>query len=409
MREEYDVIVVGAGPAGLMAAGAAAERGAKVLLLDKLACPGKKLYITGKGRCNVTNNTDVNTILENVPRNPRCLYSSLSAFPPQKVMAFFEEGGVPLKTERGRRVFPVSDRAADIASRLGSYAAKAERRIAEVRSLILQDGKAAGVVTDRGSFGSSKVIVATGGLSYPLTGSTGDGYRFAEDAGHTLISPAASLVPLTSDDGLCRAAMGVSLKNVNVTFYENGKRIAEEFGEMLFTHFGVSGPIILSGSAHFEKSDSEKYIVIDFKPALDEKKLDQRLLREVEENINRDMGNIAKHLLPLSLTRPFLRRVMIDPARKANTLTKDERVRMARELKAMKLTITGMRPVEEAIVTRGGVKTAEVNPKTMESKKIAGLYFAGEVLDVDAYTGGYNIQIALATGRAAGIAAAGRE
>ena len=406
MRDQYDVIVIGAGPAGLMAAGAAAARGARVLLMDKLACPGKKIYITGKGRCNVTNNTDVNTVLEHVPRNPRFLYGSLSAFPPQKVMAFFEEGGVPLKTERGRRVFPVSDRAADIASRLAAYAAGADKALCTARSVIIRDGHAAGVVTDHGSYEAGSVIVATGGLSYPLTGSTGDGYRFAEEAGHTVVTPGASLVPLTSDDGICRAAMGVSLKNVSVAFYEDGKRTDEEFGEMLFTHFGVSGPVILSGSAHFARADSEKHIVIDLKPALDEKKLDMRLLREIEENINRDIGNIARHLLPLSLVRPFLRRCSIDPARKAHSLTKAERVRMGAELKGMKITITGMRPVEEAIVTRGGVKTAEVNPKTMESKRVAGLYFAGEVLDVDAYTGGYNIQIALATGRAAGIAAA---
>lgn len=408
MREHYDVIVVGAGPAGLMAAGAAAERGAQVLLLDKLACPGKKLYITGKGRCNVTNNTDVNTVLENVPRNPRFLYGSLSAFPPKKVMEFFEEDGVPLKTERGRRVFPESDHAADIASRLGRYASMAEKKLAEVHSVIIRENRVAGVETDQGTFSADKVIIATGGLSYPLTGSTGDGYRFAEEAGHTVVSPGASLVPLTSDDGLCRAAMGVTLKNVNVTFYEDGKRVAEEFGEMLFTHFGLSGPVILSGSAHFEKKDSEKHVVIDLKPALDEKKLDQRLLREIEENINRDVGNIAKHLLPLSLTRPYLRRCGIDPARKANSITREERARMGAELKSMKISVTGLRPVEEAIVTRGGVKTSEVNPKTMESKRVAGLYFAGEVLDVDAYTGGYNIQIALATGRAAGIAASGR-
>ncbi|MBQ2748495.1 MAG: NAD(P)/FAD-dependent oxidoreductase [Clostridia bacterium] len=402
MDKYYDIVVVGAGPAGMMAAGAALEMGAKVLLLDKLTLPGKKLLITGKGRCNVTNNCDIQGVLDNVPRNPRFLYSALNAFPPAQVMDFFEKRGVPLKTERGQRVFPVSDKAADIAACLKGYAAGADHAIGRVTKLCHNGEGITGVETTLGHVRTSRVILATGGLSYPATGSTGDGYAMAEEAGHTIVPPKASLVPLKSDDGICRAAMGVSLRNVKVRFFENGKCVNEEFGEMLFTHFGVSGPVILSGSAHFEKDDSEKWITIDLKPALDEKKLDARLLREFEENINRDVGNIARHLLPQSMTRPFLRRVGIAPDRKANSITRLERERMIAEFKGMKLGITGLRPVEEAIVTRGGVNTREVDPKTMASKKLAGLYFAGEILDVDAYTGGYNIQIALATGRAAG-------
>ena len=402
----YDVAVIGAGPAGLMAAGRAQEEGASVLLLDRLAVPGKKLYITGKGRCNVTNDTDVRTVLENVPRNPKFLYSTLSAFTPADTKAFFTGRGVPLKTERGRRVFPVSDKASDIARCLAEYAGGAEKRITRVKALRIREGRVEGVLTDQGEIRARAVVVATGGLSYPATGSTGDGYRFAERAGHTIKEPGASLSALTSDEGLCRAAMGVSLRNVSVRFLEDGKEVFEEFGEMLFTHFGVSGPVILSGSAHFEKSASEKRLEIDFKPALDEKTLDQRLLREIAAGGEREAGNLARSLLPQSLARPFVRRCGVDPAKKARDLTREERHALANGLKRTALRITGLRPVEEAIVTRGGVDVREVDPRTMASKLVKGLYFAGEVLDVDAYTGGYNMQIAMATGRAAGRAAA---
>ena len=398
--------VVGAGPAGLMAAGRALEDGAAVLLLDRLAVPGKKLYITGKGRCNVTNDTDVRTVLDNVPRNPKFLYSALSAFTPADAKAFFVSRGVPLKTERGRRVFPVSDRAADIARCLADYAGGAERRISCVRSLLIRDGRAEGVLTDRGEVRARTVIIATGGLSYPATGSTGDGYRFAADAGHAIRDPRASLSALTSDEGLCRAAMGVSLKNVTVRFFEDGKKVFEEFGEMLFTHFGVSGPVVLSGSAHFENLASEKRIEIDFKPALDDKTLDRRLLREIAGGGEKETGNLARSLLPQSLVRPFVRRCGVDPAKKARDLTREERLALVSGLKCTPLRITGLRPVEEAIVTRGGVDVREVDPRTMASKIVRGLFFAGEVLDVDAYTGGYNMQIAMATGRSAGRAAA---
>lgn len=403
----YDVAVIGAGPAGLMAAGRALEEGASVLLLDKLAVPGKKLYITGKGRCNVTNDTDVRTVLENVPRNPKFLYSALSAFSPADARAFFTSRGVPLKTERGRRVFPVSDRAADIARCLGEYAADADKRILSARTLLIRDGEIRGILAGRSEIASRTVIVATGGLSYPATGSTGDGYRFAEAAGHGIRTPGASLSALVSDEGLCRAAMGVSLRNVSLRFYEDGKKVFEEFGEMLFTHFGLSGPVILSGSAHFERTDSEKRVEIDFKPALDEKTLDRRLLREIAEGGERETGNLFRSLLPQSLARPFVRRCGVDPLKKARDLTREERRLLLKGLKGTEIRIGGLRPVEEAIVTRGGVDVREVDPRTMGSKLVKGLYFAGEVLDVDAYTGGYNIQIAMSTGRAAGRAAAG--
>lgn len=402
----YDVAVIGAGPAGLMAAGRALEEGASVLLLDRFAVPGKKLYITGKGRCNVTNDTDVRTVLDNVPRNPKFLYSALSSFTPADAKTFFTARGVPLKTERGRRVFPVSDRAADIARCLADYAGGAEKRIVRVKGLVVRDGRAAGAETDRGAVEARTVIVATGGLSYPATGSTGDGYRFAEQAGHTIRTPGASLSALSSDEGLCRAAMGVSLRNVSVRFFEDGKKIFEEFGEMLFTHFGVSGPVVLSGSAHFEKPESDKHLEIDFKPALDEKTLDRRLLREIAEGGEKETGNLARRLLPQNLARPFVRRCGVDPAKKARDLTREERQALVRGLKNTAIRITGLRPVEEAIVTRGGVDVREVDPRTMSSRLVKGLFFAGEVLDVDAYTGGYNMQIAMATGRAAGRAAA---
>ncbi|MBR0143379.1 MAG: NAD(P)/FAD-dependent oxidoreductase [Clostridia bacterium] len=403
----YDVAVIGAGPAGLMAAGRALEEGASVLLLDKLAVPGKKLYITGKGRCNVTNDTDVRTVLDNVPRNPKFLYSALSAFTPADAKAFFLSRGIPLKTERGRRVFPVSDKAADIARGLADYAAGAEKKIARVKALRIREGRIKGLTTgEKEEIGARTVIVATGGLSYPATGSTGDGYRFAEDAGHAIREPGASLSALVSDEGLCRAAMGVSLRNVSVRFFEDGKKVFEEFGEMLFTHFGVSGPVILSGSAHFERAASEKRIEIDFKPALDDGTLDRRLLREIAEGGEKETGNLARSLLPQSLARPFVARCGVDPRKKARDLTRGERQALAKGLKGTSLRITGLRPVEEAIVTRGGVDVREVDPRTMASKLVKGLYFAGEVLDVDAYTGGYNMQIAMATGRAAGRAAA---
>lgn len=402
----YDVAVIGAGPAGMMAAGRACELGAYVILIEKLRIPGKKLLITGKGRCNITNDSDVAEHIKNIPRNPRFLYSALSNFDSADVISFFEERGVPLKTERGRRVFPVSDKASDIAGVLSDYCSGADRLISKVNSLIVKDGRIVGIHCDKGDIMASAVILASGGASYPLTGSTGDGYSMASVCGHTVIPVSPSLVPLISGDSICREAMGCSLKNVKVCFYENNELCFSELGELMFTHFGITGPSVLSGSAHFKSFDSKKSVVIDLKPALDDKKLDARILREISESPNRDMGNLVRSLLPSSLVHPILRRAGIPITEKANSLSREDRQKLISALKSLSIDITGVRPISEAIITRGGISTDEIDPKTMESRLVKGLYFAGEVIDTDAYTGGFNLQIALSTGRSAGQAAA---
>lgn len=403
------IAVIGGGPAGLMAAGLAAEAGASVTLFEKNPKVGRKLAITGKGRCNVTNNCDVQTVLANVPVNPRFLYSALGRFSPADTMAFFENLGVPLKTERGGRVFPVSDKAIDVVDALFFWVKRAGVTIVNepVEDILTRDGRVTGVFAGNHDHKADRVILATGGASYPLTGSTGDGYRFAKALGHTIVSPRPSLVPLVEDGTVCQSLMGLSLRNVAITVLENDKTIYQDFGEMLFTHFGLSGPLILSASAHMRHFGSKNYrIEIDLKPALDEKTLDKRVLGDFEKHKNSDFVNALGELLPRKLIPAVIEAAGIDPRVKVHSITKAERASLVRVLKHFPIRISGARPIAEAIVTTGGVSVKQVDPKTMASKLVPGLYFAGEILDVDAYTGGFNLQIAWATGRLAGLSAA---
>ncbi len=405
-----DIAVIGGGAAGMMAAVCAARAGAAVVLLEPNERLGKKLNITGKGRCNVTNDSTCDELIAHVPRNGRFLYSAFSKFDGRDTMAFFEALGVPLKVERGKRVYPASDRSFDISAALERELRRLGVRLVRDRAeaLILRDGRASGVKGGSASYPANAVIVATGGVSYPATGSTGDGYRLAKQAGHTIIPPRGSLVPLESDDPDCAAMQGLSLRNVLLTV-RNGKKktVYEEQGELLFTHFGVSGPLILSASAHMRDFERERYrLIIDLKPALDEHKLEERLLRDFAERSNQDFDNVLGGLLPKSMIPVVVRRTGIPAETKANSVTREQRRALLRTLKAFEIDVSGPRGVEEAIVTSGGVKVSEVDPGTMASKLLPGLYFAGEVLDVDAYTGGFNLQIAWATGKAAGEAAA---
>lgn len=394
----------------MMAAITAARRGAGVTLLEPNERLGKKLNITGKGRCNVTNDCDQETLMANIPGNGRFLYSALTRFTPQDAMAFFEALGVPLKVERGNRVFPVSDRSFDISGALERELRRLRVRILRERAaeITAEDGRVTGVQTDRQHHPADAVVLATGGVSYPGTGSTGDGYVMAAALGHTIVPPRGSLVPLESGDADCAAMQGLSLRNVEATVL-NGKNkpVFREFGEMLFTHFGVSGPLMLSASAHLRRWDKEQYrLSIDLKPALDQQKLDSRILRDIGENPNRDMANILSGLVHRSMVPVLLRRLALPEGEKANSLTKEQRRALVQELKHFTVSLTGPRPVAEAIVTAGGVKVGDVVPGTMASKLAEGLYFAGEILDVDAYTGGFNLQIAWATGYLAGLSAA---
>ena len=405
-----EIIVIGGGAAGMMAAITAARRGAGVTLLEPNERLGKKLNITGKGRCNVTNDCDQETLMANIPGNGRFLYSALTRFTPQDAMAFFEALGVPLKVERGNRVFPVSDRSFDISGALERELRRLRVRILRERAaeITAEDGRVTGVQTDRQHHPADAVVLATGGVSYPGTGSTGDGYAMAAALGHTIVPPRGSLVPLESGDADCAAMQGLSLRNVEATVL-NGKNkpVFREFGEMLFTHFGVSGPLMLSASAHLRRWDKEQYCLsIDLKPALDQQKLDSRILRDIGENPNRDMANILSGLVHRSMVPVLLRRLALPEGEKANSLTKEQRRALVQELKHFTVSLTGPRPVAEAIVTAGGVKVGDVVPGTMASKLAEGLYFAGEILDVDAYTGGFNLQIAWATGYLAGLSAA---
>lgn len=403
------VAVIGGGAAGMMAALWARQAGAPVILLEPNEKLGRKLYITGKGRCNLTNNTTPEGVLANVPRNGRFLYSAVTRFPPGAVMEYFENLGVPLKTERGGRVFPCSDRAADVIDALFFALKKSGVTLRQARAtgLVLEEGRVTGVETDQGPLEAGAVVLATGGLSYPATGSTGDGYRLAQAAGHTIVAPRPSLVPLEEAGDTCAQLQGLSLKNVTLTLKNQKKKVVfQEQGEMLFTHFGLSGPLVLSASAH-GKWDKDTYTAyIDLKPALDEGKLEARILRDVAQAPNKAFHNFLEGLLPRSMVPLMAQRAQIDPDLPVNAMTRGQRRRLMELFKAFSIPIRGTRPVKEAIVTAGGVKTGEVDPGTMMSKKVPGLFLAGELLDVDAYTGGFNLQIAWATGRAAGEGAA---
>ncbi len=405
-----ELVVIGGGAAGMMAALTAATRGRSVTLLERNPKLGRKLYITGKGRCNVTNDCTAEEALASTPRNSRFLFSAMTRFPPAQVKQFFKDLGVPLKTERGNRVFPESDRAADIIDALFAALRRAKVSIVEDRALDIETaaGRVTAVAGERGQYPCKAILLATGGLSYPATGSTGDGYRFAQALGHTIIEPKASLVALISPDPDCPAMQGLSLRNVSIQVKNRkGKTLYTDQGELLFTHFGLSGPLILSASAHLRDFPREHYQVhIDLKPALDESKLDQRLLRELSAAPNRDMANLMGELLPRLMIPVVLRRAEVDPTAKANALTRQARRRLLEILKDFPIEVTDTRPVTEAIVTSGGIKVGEVDPHTMASKLVEGLFFAGELLDVDAYTGGFNLQIAWCTGRAAGEGAA---
>lgn len=400
-----DVIVIGGGPAGMFAAITAAGQGSRVLLLEANERLGKKLLITGKGRCNVTNHCSSQEVLQNIPRNGRFLYSAMEACPPSYVMDFFESHGCPLKTERGNRVFPVSDRSQSVLECLQREMKTrgVQIKTARVLQILMRDGGVTGVKTDAGTYQSSAIILATGGMSYPATGSTGDGYRMAEALGHTVIAPEGSLVPLETAGDTCQKMQGLSLRNVAVKLVDaKGKPLYKDFGELLFTHFGVSGPTVLSASAHL-KGDGCK-LFLDLKPALDAGKLNDRILRDLEMYKNRSMENALTDLLPRSMIPVVLELLAIPCEQQANAFTKQQRRELVELLKSFPIAITGKRPVAEAIITSGGVKVSEVNPKTMGSKLVSGLYFAGEILDCDAYTGGFNLQIAWATAYAAGMA-----
>jgi len=400
----YDCIVIGGGPAGMFAAITAAHNGKKVLLLEKNDRLGKKLLITGKGRCNVTNDCAAQDVLQNTPRNGRFLYSAMTAYPPEKIKAFFEDRGCALKTERGNRVFPVSDSARSILDCLLSELrrSKVTVKTARVKGIHTENGIVRGVITQSETIECASVILATGGASYPTTGSTGDGYAMAEALGHTIIPAQGSLVPLETEGHDCQDMQGLALRNCGVKLLNaKGKVLYKDFGELLFTHFGVSGPTVLSASCHLKVVGCR--LVIDLKPALEDNKLDERIQRDLEMYKNRSMENALTDLLPRSMIPIVLRRLEIDPAMQANSLTRQKRRALVELLKAFSITITGKRPVAEAIITSGGVKVSEIDPKTMESKKVPGLYFAGEIIDCDAYTGGFNLQIAWATAYAAGI------
>lgn len=404
---EYDVIVVGGGAAGMMAAGTCAARGRRTVLLEKNRQLGRKVRITGKGRCNVTNRCSVEEAVAACPRGGKFLYGAFSAFPPEAAMQFFEDLGVPLKTERGRRVFPQSDSAHDIADALARFAMGNGAALVQepaVRVLV-ENGCVQGVETPGGQYRAPAVILACGGASYPGTGSNGDGYRLAAQAGHTIVEPGPSLVPLVARGEDCPKLMGLSLRNCGVKVTQAGKKkpVYQDFGELLFTHFGLSGPTILSASAHMHPMEPGKYTVhLDLKPALDEGKLDARLLRELEAHKNKIFANSLDELLPQKLIPVVIARSGIPGETRCHSVTAAQRRGLLSVLKDFSVEIEGFRPINEAIVTRGGVSLKEIDPRTMESKLVKGLYFAGEMMDADAYTGGFNLQIAFATGKLAG-------
>ncbi len=397
---ETDVIIIGGGAAGAMAGVLCSQRGRKTIIFEPNGKIGKKLLITGKGRCNVTNNCTPDELLKNIPRNPRFLYSAFSRFSSADTMEFFEGFGVPLKTERGNRVFPVSDKAADIVSALDRNLKKNGVRIIKekVTDIIVVDGVCKGVVAGGKQYFSQSVLLATGGKSYPLTGSDGSGYALAKKTGHTVTPLEPSLVPIVCSEKYCADMMGLSLRNVTLSLYDGKKKIYSELGEMLFTHFGVSGPLVLSASSHISKMESGRYkILIDLKPGLSLKQLDARIQRDFSENINRIFGNSLSKLLPAKLVPTAVKLSGIPGETKVNQITREERLAFAQLLKEFPLTVKGFRPIEEAIITSGGINIKEINPKTMESKLVQNLYFAGEIIDTDGYTGGFNLQIAFST------------
>lgn len=397
--------IVGGGAAGLMAAGFASMYGAEVVVFEKMPRVGRKILISGKGRCNISNACDIETFMSNVPVNNKFLYSAINNFPPFDIIDFFENLGLKTKIERGNRVFPESDKAMDVVDTMRRFATDNGARIktAEVEDIIIENNAVKSVRAKCKKYDFDSVILATGGLSYPRTGSTGDGFRFAEKLGHTVIPAKPSLVPLESPDKSCKEMQGLSLKNVGLKVTDNsGKTVYTDFGEMLFTHFGLSGPMILSASCNMRDYSLEYTAHIDLKPALDREQLDKRILRDFNENINKAVSNSLSALLPKKMIPVVLERWNIQQDKKCNSVTREERSRLISLLKDFTISISGPRPIEEAIITSGGVKVSEINPKTMESKLIKGLYFAGELIDVDAYTGGFNLTIAWATGKLAG-------
>ncbi len=404
------IAVIGGGAAGLMAAGTARENGALVTLFEKNPKLARKVAITGKGRCNVTNNCTPQEFLSNVVTNPRFLYGAINAFSPADTIEFFESRKVRLKTERGNRVFPESDRAYDIVDALGAYASRCDIIHGKVTEISVSDGRVNGVRTEKGFFEADSVIICTGGASYPLTGSDGDGYGFARSLGHTVTPLRPALVPIDTCDAFCYELAGLSLKNVALNISLGGKKVFCEQGEMLFTHTGVSGPMVLSASSRMNEADVSEYTAsIDLKPALDASTLDKRILSDFEKYGSKDFVNSLKDLLPMKLIPTVIEKSGISERKKVYEITKAERQRLCGILKAFPLKLRAFRPIEEAIVTSGGVSVKEINPKTMESKIVPGLYFAGEVIDVDAFTGGFNLQIAFSTGRCAGLNASKEE
>lgn len=399
-----EVIVIGGGAAGMTAAIFAAEH-SRVILIEKNEKLGRKLAITGKGRCNVTNNCDIDEVMKNIPRNPRFLYSAMSNFPPSEVMEFFESLGVKLKTERGKRVFPVSDKAADIVNALERELKRRKVEIVRenVRSLIVENGKCTGVNTNKRQIRADAVVLATGGKSYPKTGSDGFGYEIARNVGHTIIPPKPSLSALVTEEKWVRKACGLTLKNCAIKLFNGEKSIYEDFGELAFTADGVGGATILSASAHIPDGAEENCsVLIDLKPALSEEQLDRRILRDFAEIHGGVFADCLRKLLPKELIEPFSDILGVELSKKISEITKEERRKLVKTLKSLGLKISGFRPVDEAVITRGGVCIKEISPKTMESKLVENLFFAGEIIDVDAYTGGFNLQIAFATGRLAG-------
>ncbi len=414
-------IVIGGGPSGMMAAITAKKQGDEVILLEKKESLGRKLLITGKGRCNITSSLSMDEFIKNTPTNGRFLYSSFEQFTNLDIIDFLKKHGLKVKEERGNRIFPVTDKSIDVLKcfeeEIKDLKIKIEYNTKVKEILVKRENdkiKVIGIKTDKKEFFADKVVLATGGKSYPLTGSTGDGYDMAEKLGHKIVKIRPSLVPLeTYNNDICKSLQGLSLKNVKIKIadLEKNKEIYEDFGEMIFTHFGISGPIILSSSAHLcryknieEKLKSKKIILkIDFKPALSEEKLDARILRDFDEFKNKQFKNSLDKLLPQKLIPVVIKKSNINPLKKVNEITKEERKKLVELLKSFTLEIRDFRPIEEAIITNGGIDTKQINPKTMESKLVNGLFFAGEIIDVDSYTGGFNLQIAYSTGYVAGL------